>query len=218
MPVAWHSERWWDWCVLYWRVIKVCRQYVIGVYRNVLREKILYEFWYIRTKIYTRKCLKQFSTCYIIQTKMFQFCLWNIRTVWHINLKCPNTTKSKIHQRERCSNIHTRGQKCLNTPNLHNTGIERNTLKWGKTLCYKYKKVSWFIKFGSLLGKYKKLWKVLPQQTKNRKFLFFRLWKFFLKCKFFKLGARKFHFLKYEKLFKSGVFYFFKLGKLIPEM
>ena len=29
--------------------------------------------------------------------------------------------------------------------------------------------------------------------------LLLRLWKFFLKCRFFNLGARKFHFLKYKK-------------------
>ena len=38
------------------------------------------------------------------------------------------------------------------------------------------------------------------------------------KNQFFKLEARKFHFLKYKKLFKSRFFLLFKLGKLLPEI
>ena len=37
------------------------------------------------------------------------------------------------------------------------------------------------------------------------------------KQEFFKLGARKFHFPKYKKLFKSEFFSLFELGKLLPE-
>ena len=45
---------------------------------------------------------------------------------------------------------------------------------------------------------------------KYNKFWSLRLWKFLLKYeKFFMLRARKFHFLKYNKIFKSGVFYYF---------
>ena len=36
---------------------------------------------------------------------------------------------------------------------------------------------------------------------------------------FFKFGTRKFYFPKYQKLFKSGVFFlFFELGKLLLEI
>ena len=36
--------------------------------------------------------------------------------------------------------------------------------------------------------------------------------------KAFSLGTRKYHFLKYKKLFKSGFLSFFELGKLLPEI
>ena len=35
--------------------------------------------------------------------------------------------------------------------------------------------------------------------------------------KFFNLGARKFYFAKYRKLFWGGFFYFFELKKFPPE-
>ena len=49
----------------------------------------------------------------------------------------------------------------------------------------------------------------------------FQVWKFLLKYnKFFKLGARKFHFAKYKKHFKKFFSFisFFKPGKLLPEI
>ena len=36
--------------------------------------------------------------------------------------------------------------------------------------------------------------------------------------KLFKLGARKFHFLKYKKFFQSEFFSFFELGKILLEV
>ena len=43
-----------------------------------------------------------------------------------------------------------------------------------------------------------------------RNFCFSGFVSLLLKCNFFKLGARKFHFSKYKKHFKSGVFSLFK--------
>ena len=53
------------------------------------------------------------------------------------------------------------------------------------------------------------IWKVLSQQTKDIKFWFFKLWKFFLKYKkFFKLEVWKFHFPKYKTFCQSDFFHF----------
>ena len=60
--------------------------------------------------------------------------------------------------------------------------------------------------FQTFFGKYDKVW-------------FLGLWKFPMKYKIFsKLGARKLHFLKYKKLFKTGFFLLFELGKFLPEI
>ena len=67
--------------------------------------------------------------------------------------------------------------------------------------------------------------KIVKNVITDKKFLqsgffvsFSSLKSFFLKYKFFKLGARKFHFLKCKKLFKSGFLLFFELRKVLPEI
>ena len=36
--------------------------------------------------------------------------------------------------------------------------------------------------------------------------------------KFFRLGTKRFHFLEYKKLFKSGLLLLFEFGRLLPEI
>ena len=55
-----------------------------------------------------------------------------------------------------------------------------------------------------IIRKYFNLEILLLYKEKYKKFLILRLWKF--------------HFPKYKELFKSGVFSFFELGKLLPEI
>ena len=50
------------------------------------------------------------------------YILRNIRTVWHISLKCAITPKPKIPPGQKCGNAQPRGQKYANTANLYTTG------------------------------------------------------------------------------------------------
>ena len=92
MSIAQHPDKWWDWFMpedekkkkkidpIFIEKLQKC---VSVVYK--LRRKIVYVFCYIRTKIYTRNCLKQFSACYIIQTN----------SVSILFVKCYNNLKYK---------------------------------------------------------------------------------------------------------------------------
>ena len=86
MPVAWHPDRWWDRC----KSEEIDPMFIEELWKCVL---IVYFYEGKNcTKIYTRKCLKQFSSCYIMQTNsvlitFVNYILRNIKTVSHICLK-----------------------------------------------------------------------------------------------------------------------------------
>ena len=76
MPVAWHPDRWWDWCMSEDEKKQRDPVFVVPVLYN-WGEKIVYVFQYIHTKIYTCNCLKKFSACYIIQTNSVSILFMN---------------------------------------------------------------------------------------------------------------------------------------------
>ena len=98
--------------------------------------------------------------------------------------------------------------------------IEKKYCKWEKTLFYNYKKVFYLRKFCFFIRKSIRKVFLLRLYLKRNKinFWFLDIASSLLKYKkFFKLGARKFHLWKCDKLFKSGFFLLFELEKLLLE-
>ena len=89
--------------------------------------------------------------------------------------------------------------------------IEKNITEWGKMRYYNYKKVFFLLRLPlkrSLTTK-RDMWNVwfsgFASSLLNYK-------------KFFKLGARKFHFPKYKTFFQSEFFFIFPAWKFSPEI
>ena len=99
--------------------------------------------------------------------------------------------------------------------------IEKNIIEWKKTLYYNYKKVFSFGKFYFFIRKSISNFFLLRLCLKRnaRNFWFSCFSNSLLKCKnFYKLVAKKFHLLKYKKLFRSGFLLPFELRKLLHEI
>ena len=104
------------------------------------------------------------------------------------------------------------------------SSIEKDITEWEKGLYYGYKKVFSFRKLAPLWEKLFSFVLIFEKFSLSKQ----RVWNFWLSCfassllkykKVFSQGVRKFHFLKYNKHFQSGVFFsFFEPGNLLPEI